>query len=80
MNYVTLLKQVFAAVKVAEQLIPGTGQGTTKLDMVKTMLEEFATAGGMATDWFQANWPAIQSLIALSVSMYNAAGLFKTKP
>lgn len=77
MNYIQLIKQVFSAVKVAEQLIPASGQGGGKLDLVKAMLEEFANAGGVAADWLENNWPAIQSLIAMAVSMYNAAGAFR---
>jgi hypothetical protein len=70
MSYLQILLTVFEIVKLVEKLMPEKGQGTEKLTLVRTMLEQ-------AMGDVQALWPDIERIIALFVKLANIAGTFK---
>lgn len=70
MSYLQILLTVFEIVKLVEKLMPDKGQGSEKLTLVRTMLEQ-------AMGDVQALWPDIERIIALFVKLANIAGTFK---
>lgn len=70
MQYLQIILTVIEIVKIVEKLIPESGQGPSKLTLVRTLLEQaIGDISGM--------WPQIEQLIALFVKLSNAAGAFK---
>lgn len=82
MNFLTILKLivqllplVLEAVKAAEQAIPVSGQGASKLQFVKDLL---TTTVDLGTDVSEKDYSsAIEKTIALVVKLFNSTGVFK---
>lgn len=77
------LKLVAALWPVAKTLLEtaesafGGGKGAEKLAYVKNMLQGAYDALDQGYAAFESVWPALQKLIALTVSTYNALGKFR---
>lgn len=88
MNYITKLIAVAKAVAVlwplaiqfveqVELLLPESGNGAAKLQMVKTWLKAaYESIEGLSTT-FDDVWPTIERLIEALVASLNSLGLFK---
>lgn len=70
MNYLQLILTVIEIVKLVEKLVPENGQGRTKLEIVRTTVEQ-------AVGDITVVWPQIEALIAAFVKLANAVGTFK---
>jgi len=77
MTIVKLIPVVIAAVKSIEELIPVSGAGKQKMDLVLTTVKD-------AFDTVTTAWPTIQpileKLIAGIVALANEFGIFKKSP
>lgn len=73
----SLLPIIVQTIKSVEEVLPGPGQGPAKLETVKTMMQNAVAAAGNIEVTFEQLWPAMQSVIAILVSAYNASGVFK---
>ncbi len=75
MNTVIWLSKYLGAliqiIKVVESAIPGSGQGSEKIAMVRELLE-------LTDNSLSEFWPTIEKIIAVLVKTFNATGLFKT--
>jgi hypothetical protein len=77
------LKLIAALWPVAKTLLEtaesafGSGKGAEKLAYVREMLQSAYEALDQGYDAFQSVWPAIQRLITITVTAYNAIGKFK---
>lgn len=65
-----LLPILIQTIKAVEAAIPESGQGQTKLQMVRDILE-------LVDDTIPAIWPMLEKVIGVIVASFNAAGLFK---
>ena len=70
MQYIQIVLAVIEIVKLAEKLIPESGQGTAKITLVRSMVEQ-------AIGDVSAIWPHLEGLIAAFVKIANLAGTFK---
>jgi hypothetical protein len=65
-----LLPILIQTIKAVEAAIPESGQGQTKLQMVRDILE-------LVDESIPALWPILEKIIGVIVAGFNAAGLFK---
>ena len=84
MQYLALIKVVLAllpviidAVKSIEAAFPASGQGSLKLGLVRSVLQQAYDAGTGATVKFDELWPVLQNTVASVVGFMNSAGIFK---
>ena len=70
MQYLQIILTIIEIVKVVEKLIPESGQGASKLTLVRQLAEQ-------AIGDIGAMWPQIETLIASFVKLSNIAGSFK---
>ena len=70
MQYLQIVLAIIEIVKVVEKLIPESGQGASKLSMVRQLAEQaMGDIGNL--------WPQVEVLIAAFVKLSNIAGSFK---
>ena len=70
MQYLQIVLAIIEIVKVVEKLIPESGQGASKLTLVRQLAEQaIGDVGNM--------WPQLEALIASFVKLSNIAGSFK---
>lgn len=67
-----LLPLLIQILKAVEAAIPDSGQGQTKLQMVRDILE-------LVDESIPALWPTLEKIISVIVAGLNAAGIFKKK-
>jgi hypothetical protein len=72
-----LLPVIIDAVKAIEAAFPVSGQGASKLQAIRNIIESAYNTVTDATVTFDKLWPAIQSAIGAVVSLGNSTGLFK---
>ena len=84
MQYLQLIKAVLAllplileAVRAIEAALPESGQGQTKLALVRAAVESGYNAASDAIVSFEQLWPALESTIGAVVGAFNAVGAFK---
>lgn len=65
-----LLPAIIDAVKAVEALVPGSGQGASKLQAIREILEAIS-------DQATTLWPEIQRVIAVIVALANKTGIFQ---
>lgn len=69
----SLLPAIIEAVKAVENLVPGSGQGASKLQAIREILEA-------VSDQAATLWPEIQKVIAVIVTLANKTGTFAKAP
>jgi hypothetical protein len=75
-----LLPLLGAIIKVVEQMVPQSGQGIHKLEMVRTMIENaYGKIDGAAATFDQV-WPLLEPAIAGLVKLYKQTGVFQPPP
>ncbi len=67
------LPTIIAVIRTIEEAIPGKGQGEAKLSAVREMLE-------LADTGFKEALPTVDKLIAILVTLFNKAGVFRKDP
>lgn len=72
-----LLPAIISIVNTVEQALPASGQGATKLGMVRSVLNDAWNAEQSVEVSFEKIWPTLQTVIGTLVSAYNASGVFK---
>lgn len=72
-----LLPLVLQMIKTVEEQFPQGGQGQQKLAMVRDSLSHAFSAMGQTAVTFEQVWPAMQSIVAAAVTIYNNTGQFK---
>ena len=77
MTIVKLIPVVIAAVKSIEELIPVSGAGKQKLDLVMTTVQD--AFNGVTTAWPTIQ-PILEKLISGIVTLANEFGIFKKTP
>lgn len=75
----SLLPELIKTVQAVEDLIPASGSGKQKLELVRNTLQAVYTVGGASIEQFQAFWPVLESMISVFVKFANDTGLFKKK-
>jgi len=70
----TLLPVVIAAIKAAEDALPGQGKGEMKLALVRESLEAAFAIANDAGVTFSEVWPSIERAIAVLVRAFNKDG------
>ena len=73
----TLLPLLIDTVKAIETAVPATGQGSAKLEMIRSTIEAAYIASGEVAVQFATLWPALQTAVAGVVTVFNNSGLFK---
>ena len=66
-----LIPAILGIITSLETAIPMSGQGKTKLDLVKSFVS-------ISCDTAIEIWPAIEKMVASFVSVANTIGIFKT--
>lgn len=69
---VQLLPTLIQLIKNVEAAVPESGQGHTKLQMVRDILE-------LVDESIPAIWPMLEKIIATIVAGLNAANVFRSK-
>lgn len=84
MQYLTIIKLVLSlfplvidAVKAIEAAYPATGQGTSKLELIRTVIQQAYDTGTGAVAKFDDVWPVLQKTVGAVVSFFNTVGAFK---
>lgn len=67
------LPAIIAAIKAVEQAVPGSGQGSAKLDAVLGIVTA-AEAG------FSQCLPQLTTIVGVLVGLFNKTGVFAAKP
>lgn len=70
MQYLQIILTVIELVKIVEKIIPESGQGPSKLTLVRQMVEQ--AAGDIS-----GLWPQIEQIIAAFVKLSNLASSIK---
>lgn len=65
------------AMKTVEAALPGSGNGQSKLALVRSMVEGVFETVNDLTIKFDDAWPAINKVITATVAAFNASGVFK---
>ena len=73
----TLLPLIIEAVRAVEAAMPGSGQGASKLALIRQAVQATYDLVADATPQFEAVWPALEKTIAAVVATFNALGEFK---
>lgn len=73
----SLLPMIIQVVQAIEAALPASGQGATKLAMIKEVLQSAYSTATDVTATFETVWPALEGTIKAVVSMFNSAGAFK---
>lgn len=73
----TLLPAIIEAVKAIEAALPASGQGPTKLALLRETLAAGWSVANDAVTSFEAAWPAIERTVSAVVGVFNAAGVFR---
>lgn len=86
MQYIQLIKAVLSllplileVVRAIEAALPESGQGQTKLSLVRTAVESGYNAASDAVVSFEKLWPALEKTITAVVGAFNAVGVFQKK-
>lgn len=86
MKYLDILRTVLAllpvlidAIKAVEVALPASGQGATKLELVRQTLQAGYDAGTDTVVAFDQVWPALAKSASAVVTAMNAAGVFVKK-
>jgi len=74
---VALTPALIDAIQTVERALPQSGQGASKLALVRSMLEGVFNAYTEAVDSFEDIWPALNKVITMTVAAFNASGAFK---
>jgi hypothetical protein len=70
MQYLQIVLTIIEIVKIVEKLIPESGQGASKLTLVRQLAEQAVGDIGNL-------WPQLEALITSFVKLSNIAGSFK---
>jgi hypothetical protein len=74
---ISLMPMLIAAIKSAEEIFPESGNGATKLALVRGMIESaYATAGDTESTFDEA-WPAIKRAVDSIVAIFNNSKMFQ---
>lgn len=86
MNYLAVIKTVLAmlplviqAIQALEAAMPGSGNGSAKLAVIKETLSSAYKVSTDAVGTFDQLWPVLQTMIGAVVSGFNISGVFKKK-
>ena len=63
-------------IQSAETLLPQSGNGAKKLDMVKNWIQGALAWEGHAAEVVEAVWPKVEPTIAMLVTLYTGNGTF----
>ena len=74
---VMLLPMIVEIVRAVETAMPEKGQGAAKLEAVRVMVESVYKVASDSMPAFEQVWAAAQGIVAATVSLYNATGVFK---
>lgn len=75
----SMLPAIIEAIKAIELALPDGGKGEEKLNAVRGVLEAGYAVAEDKDQPFEVLWPAIQRAIAALVTLFNRAGVFKSK-
>lgn len=67
------LPAIIAAIKAVEQAIPGSGQGSAKLDAVLAIITSAEAS-------FTQCLPQLTTIVSVLVGLFNKTGVFVAKP
>lgn len=68
---------ILQLIRAAEEALPAGGNGSQKLELVRTWLEQAFGTLGDTGDVFAQLWPRIKAMIDATVAVANALGWFK---
>lgn len=74
---ISLLPLIIQAVQAIEGALPEGGNGTAKLAVLKSVLENAFKLSSDMSIQFETLWTAISSVAGEVVKLFNAAGTFK---
>jgi len=74
---VSLMPILIAAIKQAEEVFPESGNGATKLALVRGLLESAYTTATDTEATFEEVWPSIKRAVDSIVAAFNAAKVFR---
>jgi hypothetical protein len=74
---VSLMPILIAAIKQAEEVFPESGNGATKLALVRGLLESAYTTATDTEATFDEVWPSIKRAVDSIVAAFNAAKVFR---
>jgi hypothetical protein len=73
----SLIPAIVSAIQGIEAAFPQSGQGVTKLDIIKTTLQNTYTVVDNTMPAFEDLWTKLSAVVSGIVSVFNAAGIFK---
>lgn len=83
MQYLTIIKiiiqllpSVLEAIKALEAMLPESGLGKQKLEILKSAIEAAYLVTNEYSVKFDTLWPALEKVIGSIVSTMNATGIF----
>lgn len=72
-----LLPLIIESIKALEEAIPQSGQGASKLAIIRTTIESAYALTNQYSVKFDELWPALQNVIGTVVATMNTTGIFK---
>jgi hypothetical protein len=73
----SLLPVVIQTIQGIEQVLPATGQGAVKRDLVKSALQSTYNAVDSSMPIFEDLWNKLSPVVDGIVTIFNTAGIFK---
>lgn len=73
----SLLPILIDAIKALEAAFPVSGQGSQKLELIRSIVEQAYNAGTGTLVKFEDVWPVLQKSINSLVGFMNSTGIFK---
>jgi len=74
---ISLMPMLIAAIKSAEEIFPESGNGATKLALVRGMIESAYATASDTESTFDEIWPAIKRAVDSIVAALNGAKVFR---
>lgn len=75
-----LLGLVIDTIQLAEQAIPASGQGASKLALVKATIAAAVDKIEGLSVTFEEIWPRLAGIVAAWVTLFNSVGAFRKGP
>ena len=73
----SLIPAIVSAIQGIEAAFPQSGNGPTKLDIIKTTLQNTYTVADNTMPAFEDLWTKLSGVVSGIVAIFNAAGIFK---
>lgn len=73
----SLIPSILDIMSKLETLLPESGQGAAKLDVIKTAIQSTYTVADKSMPAFEDLWVTVSKVVSGIVAIFNGAGIFK---